>query len=266
MKKKEISSDDVFKFVRDKALEDYRFCSVRNVADEFEIGVHKSRELLNSLVEDGRLTIVYEHQQIKVYAPKYVVEQIVRARKKPKWVEKYILPNKEQHIRKKKRLDKALYEYERFEELLYLKTKTLEEPVSFTLEWLGFDVKRLPKGSYADFELTKDGFLAAVEVSGGNGGCSMEEIRQLIHYHLDELSEDREIPNLLLLFNHYCDKDLKERDTPFAPNIIKAAEEHGITLATTVQLYEKIRRVKSNEPKERIVMEIIDGKWESQIF
>lgn len=263
MKKKAVSLDDAFKFVLEKAQEENRFCSVKEVADEFQMDIRKSRKLMKSLVEEGRLTIVYEHPRLRVYAPKEIIEYIVRVRKKPKWVENHLFQNKKKHLSQKKRLDKALYEYERFEELLYLKKKILEEPVMFALEWLGFKVKRLPKDSYADFELMKDDYLAAVEVSGGNGSCSMEELRQLIHYHLDELAKSRPIPNLLVLFNHYCDKDLKERDEPFAPNIKMAGEEHGITLATTVQLYEKIGRVKSGElDKEQVAKEIVKGKWD----
>jgi hypothetical protein len=262
MIKRNVSLDDVFNFVLDRALEESTFCSVKNVADEFGINKDKSRDFLNSLTEDGRLTVVYENPQIKVYAPKEVIQQIVRVRKKPKWVENHLLPNKEKHVRKKKGLDKALYEYERFEELLYLKKTILEEPVMFAFEWLGFKAKPLPKGSYADFELMKNDFLAVVEVSGGNGSCSMEEIRQVIHYHLDELAKSRQIPNLMVLFNHYCDKDLEERGEPFEPNIRVAGQKHGIALVTTTQLYEKIRRVKSGElNKEQVAKEIMEGKW-----
>jgi hypothetical protein len=263
MKKQDVSLDDVYKFVYDEALEESKFCSVRNVADEFKINVQKSRGLLNSLVEDRKLTIVYEHGRIKVYAPREVIQHIVRVRKKPKWVENHLLPNKKKHISQKKKLDKALHDYEKFEELLYLKKTILEEPVRYAFKWLGFKVKPLPKGSYADFELEKDGYLAVVEVSGGNGSCSMEEIRQVIHYQLDELAKSRQIPNLLVLFNHYCDKDLEERGEPFEPNIRVAGEKHGISLVTTVQLYERIRRVKSGElTKEQVAKEIIRGKWD----
>lgn len=262
MKREKPSLDNVFKFVLDKALEESTFCSVKDVANEFNISAPKSRELLNSLVENGKLTIAYENPQIKVYAPKEVIQQIVRVRKKPKWVKKYPLPNKEQHLSQKKKLDKALYEYERFEELLYLKTKRLEEPVIFTFEWLGFEVKPTKEGAYADFELSKNGFVAAVEVSGGNGGCPMEKIRQLSHYYTQILDEEnREIKYLLVLFNHFCDEDLNERKEPFAPQVRKAARRLNIKLATTQQLYEKIRRVKSGESKESIVREIMEGKW-----
>lgn len=262
MKKTEISLDDVFKFVHGKALEEYRFCSVKNVADEFKISADKSRELLKSLVENGRLVIVYENPQIKVYAPKELIQNIVRVRKKPKWLENHPLPNKEQHLTQKKKLDEALYEYERFEELLYLKTKTLEEPAMFTFEWLGFDVAPTQEGAYADFELSRNGFVAAVEVSGGNGGCPMEKIRQLSHYYTKTLEEEkREIKYLLVLFNHFYDRDLDEREEPFAPEIRKAARRYKISLATTQQLYEKVKRIKSGESKEHIVKEIMEGKW-----
>jgi hypothetical protein len=262
-----ISSDDVFRFVLDKALEEHIFCSVKEIATQFGIGIIKSRELLNSLVEDGRLAVVCDNPQFKVYAPKEVIEQIARAAKKPEWVENYPLPNKEQHLSQKKKLDEALYEYERFEELLYLKTKTLEEPAIFTFEWLGFSVKRLPEGSFADFEIMKDDFLAAVEVSGGNAGCPITEVRQLTDYYNKTITEEkREIPHLLLLFNHFNDTDLKHRKEPFAPEIVKAAKRYNITLATTIQLYEKVKRVKSGEPKEHIVKEIRDGKWNTQLI
>ena len=261
MQKTKVTQDDVFTYVSDLALEEHRFVSVKDIEVKFEIDNNRSREILNALVETGKLKIVYQNPQIKVYAPKVIIEQIVLTVKKPKWVENYILPNKEQHFDQKRKLDKALFEYDRFEELLYLKTHLLEEPAMFAFRWLGFDVKPLPKGAYADFELMKNDFLAAVEVAGGNGACSMEEIRQLIQYDLEEQKHNRNIPHLLVLFNHYAEKDVKERDAPFAKNILDAGKKHGVILATTCQLYEKIRRVKSGEKTENIVKEITEGKW-----
>jgi ribosomal protein S25 len=261
MQKPKVTPDDVFTYVSDLALEEHRFVSVKDVEMKFEMGNEESREILNSLAENGSLQIVYQNPKIKVYAPKEIIEQIVRTVKKPKWVENYALPNKEQHLDQKRKLDEAFYEYDMFEELLYLKTHLLEEPAMFAFKWLGFEVKSLSKGAYADFELTKENFLAAVEVAGGNGSCSMEEIRQLIQYHLEELKKDRSVPHLLVLFNHYADRDLKKRDVPFAANILEAGKKHGITLATTYQLYEKIKRVKSGEKKEVIAKEILEEKW-----
>jgi hypothetical protein len=262
MQKSKVTSDDVLTFVNDKALEEHKFVSVNEVAEKFGIAKVKSRDILNSLVTKGKLALVYESPHINIYAPKEVIEQIVRIVKKPKWVESHALPNKELHVKEKIKLDESLFEYERFEELLYLKNEPLEEPVMFTFRWLGFEVKRLPKGSFADFELTKDGFLAAVEVSGSNAGCPISEVRQLTDYFNKTLSEEqREIPHLLLLFNHFNDRDLKERKEPFAPEIRKAAKRYNITLATTTQLYGKIERVKSGEKTQNIVKEIMEGKW-----
>lgn len=263
MQRELVSPDTVFRFFVDKALEEHKFGSVKDVADKFSVGLPKSREILDSLVREERIVVVYENPQMRVYAPKEIIEQIVRSIKKPKWVERYALPNKQQHLTQKETLDKELYEYERFEELLYLKTTLLEEPAVFTFRWLGFNVKPLPKGAYADFELMKDSFLGAVEVAGGSGGCSMEEIRQLIQYQLEELSRNRDVPNLLVLFNHYAEKDIKERGIPFAKNIVEAGRKHGIFLATTHQLYDKIKQVKSKEKtKEVVSKEIMEGKWE----
>jgi hypothetical protein len=90
----------------------------------------------------------------------------------------------------------------------------------------------------------------------------MEEIRQLIHYDLDEQNRNRKIPHFLVLFNHYADKDLEKRGVPFAPNIIEAGKKHGIVLATTYQLYEKVKRVKSGEKREVIAKEISEEKWQ----
>jgi ribosomal protein S25 len=264
MKAQKVSSDALFRFLVDKALEEHKFCSVKEVANQFDIGVDVSRKELNSLVETGRLAIVYENRQMKVYAPKEMIEQIGRTVKKPKWIENYALPDKEKYRDKQKELDKALNEYERFEELLYLKNEPLEEPAMFTFRWLGFEVTPTsPKGSYADFEMKKGDYLGAVEVSGGNGGCQMTEVRQLRHYHDDQVEKGKHIPNLLLLFNHYCDKDIQEREPAFAPNIIDSAKTFEIILATTYQLYEKIRQVKSGKKtKEVVAKEIMSGKWE----
>jgi len=262
MQKSKVTLDDVFAFVSDKALEEQRFVSVNEIARKLGISKVKSRKMLNSLVNEGKLALVYESKHINIYAPKEIIEQIVRTVKKPNWVENYVLPGKEQYMKEKKKLDESLFEYERFEELLYLKNERLEEPAIFTFEWLGFKVKKLPKGSFADFELEKDEFIAAVEVSGGNGGCPISEVRQLTDYYNKTLTEEkREIPHLLLLFNHFNDRDLKDRKEPFASEIRKAAQRYKITLATTAQLYEKIRKIKSGEKRENIAREIMEGKW-----
>lgn len=264
MKAEKVSSDAIFRFLVDKALEEHKFCSVKEVADQFGIGIIIGREKLNSLVKDGKLSIVYENRKMKVYAPWEIIEQIARTRKKPKWIENYALPEKEKYIDEERELDKALNEYERFEELLYLKNDPLEDPTIFAFRWLDFEVTPTsPKGSYADFEMKKGDYLGAVEVSGGNGGCPMTEVRQLRHYHDDQVEKGKHIPNLLLLFNHYCDKDIRERKPAFAPNIIDSAKTFEIILATTYQLYEKIRQVKSGKKtKEVVAREIMSGKWE----
>lgn len=264
MKKRDVSLDEAFKFIHDKTLEENEFCSVTDVAEEFGISRDKSQDLLNSLVEDGRLVIVFKNPRIRVYAPREVIQYIVRVRKKPKWIENYLLPNKKKHLGQKKRLDKNLYEYERFEELLYLKDKTLEESVMFALKWLGFEVKRLPEDAFADLEAKKGTFLVAIEVSGGNAGCPMSKVRQLSDYFAKTLEEEkREIKNLLLLFNHFHDIHVRERKEAFAPEIRKAADRYQINLVTTRQLYEKIRCVKSGEvTKEQIAEQIIEGKWD----
>lgn len=265
MKKQDVSLDDVYKFVLDKALEELLFCSVKDVKDKFTISKPKSREILNKLVEDEKLAIVHDNPQFKVYAPKEIIRNIVRQGIKPEWLDKYPLPNKEKHLGIKAKLDKALEEYEEFEELLYLKHKILEEPAMFTFKWLGFKVEKLPEGEFADFKISKDGFSGAVEVSGGNAGCPLGEVRQLFDYFWKMLEkEKRPIRNLLLLFNHFCDTDLEERakKKPFAKEIREGAKRSSITLATTVQLYEKIKRIKSKTAsKDDIVKEIIEGKW-----
>lgn len=258
------STDDVFQFIYDKVFEKRQFGSVKDVAEKFGISIGSSRQLLTTLVRENRLSIVYENSKMKIYSPKVVVEQIGQiVIKKPDWVRKYILPTKEKHMEEKRKLDEQLYEYDRFEELLYLKNRPLEEPVKFAFEWLGFKVKTLPDGSFADFELMLDGFLAAMEVSGGNAGCPISEVRQLTDYFNKTLQEEhREIPHLLLLFNHFNDRDLDLRKEPFAPEIRTAAKRYNVVLATTTQLYEKIRRVKSQQStKDCVCKEIMAGKW-----
>jgi hypothetical protein len=258
----EVREEDIFNFINDKALEEHKFGSVTDVAQKFRISKMKSRKLLTVLVQNERLIIVYENSQMKVYAPKEIVDMIVCSVKRPEWVDDLALPNKEEHIAEKRRIDEELEEYHTFEKLLYMKTKMLEEPVMYALNWLGFKVLKTADGAYADFEIEKDGFIAAVEVSGGNGGCPIAELRQLRHYQTNEAEKGRTLSNLLLLFNHYCDRKLEEREKAFAPNIIDTARIFGMKLATTVQLYEKIKRVKSgNATKEEIAHEITEGNW-----
>jgi hypothetical protein len=85
----------------------------------------------------------------------------------------------------------------------------------------------------------------------------------LVDYFHQTLSEQkREIPHLLVLFNHFNATDLKERKKAFAPEVEKAAKRSNIVLATTLQLYEIVRQVKSGrKTKDEVVHEITEGKW-----
>lgn len=49
MSKKKISLGDVYSFVFDKAMNEFKFSSVTDIVKEFKISEPKSRKILNSL-------------------------------------------------------------------------------------------------------------------------------------------------------------------------------------------------------------------------
>ncbi len=156
----------------------------------------------------------------------------------PAWITNYTSPEEGKLIEQRREIDGRLERIRLRKYLIAAKGESLEDALNLALKDIGFTVEKQPEGAYADFILKlKDEEIGAVEVASSIGQIDVKEFRQLLHFLKDCEIDKRKIKGILTA-NHFCEKVPKERGDAFTTDAVKAAEKHGVSLITTIDLFE----------------------------
>lgn len=135
--------------------------------------------------------------------------------------------------------------------LLYEKGKHILEPiVRETLRRLGAHVEDPEAEGIEDGTLTRPEGLAILEIKGRVGPIKQDDVRQVVQWASDAKLRDDIEYKPIILGNPYCEVAPGERGEPFSPPAKTYAENGGVALVTTVQLYEALRQKQVGELDE----------------
>jgi len=139
----------------------------------------------------------------------------------------------------------TLRQLEKAKRLLYTKDSVLEKAVAFAFEKIGFKVKILPSGTLPDLELLDGQKKCIVEVKGhDNRQAKRAEILQLLGY----LSETDVEEKGIVVCNHEFTKNPNKRNgSAFTTGAIQLGKNNGISLVSSIDLYEIVMKVLNNE-------------------
>jgi hypothetical protein len=127
--------------------------------------------------------------------------------------------------------------------LLYEKGKEVLEPiVREVLRELGARVEDPEADGVEDGILHRDEGAAALEIKGRNGPIKLEDVRQVVQWAADAKGRDGTDYKPIILGNPHCETKIETRGDPLAPNAKTYAENSGVVLVMTTQLYEGLRQ------------------------
>ena len=135
----------------------------------------------------------------------------------------------------------------------------LVRAVSYSLEFLGFTVTITEKEGRHDIEFHEKDFYAIAEIKGLQGSADIEDLRQLIDFHLRKLSERKNKLVAYLIVNHHRNLPPDKRGAPFTREVINAVKTSYpfVRLLTTLDIYRLIERVLRSEISKETAREII---------
>ena len=175
----------------------------------------------------------------------------------PAWVADYALPSVApiqaeigELKRKRAAIDRQISEAqirkadaERPNLLLYENGKDVLEPiVRKVLGELGARVEDPEREGVEDGRLFRDGHAGVVEIKGRRGPIKQDDVRQVVQWAADARGHHGLNFKPIIIGNPYCATPPVDRGDPFAPNAKTYAENSGVVLVTTSQLYEALRR------------------------
>ena len=161
----------------------------------------------------------------------------------PDWLKDYDIPI-EQELRDK------LSKIQNTKKLLYTQSKPLEKSVELAFSLLDFDVKRLKQGSHADILISDDDFKALIEVKGHNNRQAKKAELIQLYAAIEELPESDDIKGIFFV-NHEFEKKPEDRSKEgFTQDAIHFAESVGISLISSLDLYEVVMGIIQNNINE----------------
>jgi len=205
-------------------------------------------------------------------------------RPQPSWAKAILVPGQEEVIAKITKVnqqidalerDRKTYidasnKLERWKWLLWEKGKHQLEPVvREALALLGCHVETQPDKD-SDGLVTCDFGNALIEVGGSDGTIKIDKLSQLTKHIGNFLAVKRRQPKGILVGNPFCREPLENRPPKgsqkrlFAKELIEDAEQLGITVLISTDLYEVVHRILSNKlsetEKQSLQERIFNGK------
>ena len=263
MKKILISEDMLMKaldFINNYIITNKRLCTVKDISEGLEIKRHTAEKYIEALERKGYIvTVLNIRRKVKVVLPKEMANAIFSRQFIPTWAEDYRLPGEHEILIELKKLQTNLERYQKFKLLLTASGNALVRAVSYSLEFLGFIVTVTEKGGRHDLEFRDEGFYAIAEIKGLQGPANIEDLRQLIDFHLRKLREGKYKLMAYLIVNHYRNLPPTERGIPFTQEVINAVKTNYqfIRLLTTIDIYRLIEKVLRSEISKEIARETI---------
>ena len=228
MKKASVSRDilmRVLDFVNNYITTNKRLCTVKDVSTGLKVTYRTAEKCIETLEREGRIvTVLKIPRKVRVILPKEKAYVIFSGTFIPTWAEDYKLPGEQEILTELEKLRTALGRYQKFKLLLTASGNALVHAVSYSLEFLGFVVTVTEKGGRHDLEFRDKSFYAIAEIKGLQGSANIEDLRQLIDFHLRKIREGQRKLMAYLIVNHYRNLPPTKRGNPFTAEVINAVK------------------------------------------
>lgn len=248
----------VLKAVENHVREVHQVCSIEDIKQRTGLSLGRCKAVLDHLLSNS-LVMVYGkgagRGKIKLYLPRFMWEEVLRAESKPDWVDEiYSFEEENEILAGIQDKHQELNKFAKFKRLLYGIGTPLEEAVAFSLEYLGFDkVKHLGGEDEHDVEFVVGKIKYIGEVGGSSNFIKKDKPKDLTEWlKKAALREENDVFELkgILFVNPYNETRPSERGRVFsqaAKRLIKVFDYKTFTTPTLFELvrsvhYEKIKK------------------------
>jgi hypothetical protein len=126
--------------------------------------------------------------------------------------------------------------------LLYEKGEVLEPIVRAALRELSAEVTQPEVEGIEDGVLNRAEGAAVLEIKGREAQIRQSDVRQVVQWAADAQLRDGVVYKPIIVGNPFCGTRPDERGDPLGPNARAYAENGGVVLISTLQLYEALRQ------------------------
>lgn len=256
------------------AVEDYisnhqELCTVKEIMSETSFKRKKCEKVLQELVNKDLITLAYKSRgkgSASIYVPKYMMIELLRKQKKPRWTDNYTLEEKKALLTRIQDMQTKIDEFEKLEMLLYASGIPLEEAVCYSMKFLGFrdPMHDAKNKNDADISLFHEGKLYMIEIKGKKGQGNKDDVLQLEGWVTKKIEENQmkndDIIGILAV-NHNRQEDPEEREEPLTAIAKEFMKRYSFRLISTPFLYDLVGKVvRGSLPKDEARNIFLEGE------
>jgi len=264
-----LTQDEISKImesIKEYIFQSHKFPSISEISETSKISKTRCREICDQLVQKNMLYVVFEGQGVpKIYVPYDMMQGLLMTQKKPEWVSKHSLKERDELIKKSTDLNTQLVAYDMFERLLYATDIPLEASVAFALKWLEFKnvvhYKENPDNPDITFEHEGKKVLVEVEGTIKNGGKA--KVLQLDGWIRREIDKGKKVAELqgIFVINHFREMEPNSRGDPLGPHAKEYLKRYNCKFLTTPFLFRILKRIKEEGLEKEDARKII---WQGE--
>jgi hypothetical protein len=178
--------------------------------------------LVDTLIQRGQNLVQIERGIVKI----------------PEWLNFYATELERNLLIQKNEIEKKLGKAGKIKPLLYETGNNLERIVLEVFKDIGFEIMRLSKECYADFEFSLSQDLTAVcEIKGLLGSANVQDLRQLLQYFIEQRDIEQRNVKGIFIVNHFRETKPDKRGAPLTKDALELINKHNFKVVTTVEIY-----------------------------
>ncbi len=154
----------------------------------------------------------------------------------PGWVYDCMLPGERKAREEQQKIEAKIQEFDRIRQVLYEHGLPLADAVKNLLEKMGFAANATESTGQHWLELSTEGFRGIAEVKGHKRQATADDLRQLLHQHIDKETEAGEAKGIFIV-NHFCNKAPYEREEAYTQDAVDIGKKYRFCLLTTYDLF-----------------------------
>ncbi len=250
---------EVYWAIEDYVAENHELCTIKEVASETGFNRKKCEKIVQELISQNLIDLAYKSRgrgSASIYIPKYMMKELLRIQRKPKWLDSHAFEEKRNLVAKVKDIGTKIGEFERFEMLLYATGIPLERAVYYSVKFLEFQdpVHDIEDKNNADISFFHEGKLYLIEVKGKKNQGNKADVLQLEGWVTKKIEEQQmksdDIVGILVV-NHFRQEDPQNRNEPLTAMAKEFMKRYNFRLLSTPFLYDLMKKgVRESMTKE----------------
>jgi len=92
---------EIYWAIEDHVADNHEFCTIKEIANETGFSRRKCEKIVQELINKDQIDLAYKSRgrgSANIYIPKYMMTELLRTQRKPRWLNSYVSEEKRTYL------------------------------------------------------------------------------------------------------------------------------------------------------------------------